>query len=131
MKPYCSTPQMLAATEAALASKPSLSTRTALDDVVQLLLDGRRYLWTSVYLRSDEQTLVRLASAGPERQCYSVALGVGHVGWSARTGAPRPPPGVSSARRYRGVLPQTSSELAMPIKIAARVLGVINFESEH
>ncbi len=131
MKPYSSSPQLLAATAAALAAKASLSTRTALDDVVQLLRDGRHYLWTSVYLRSDEKTLVRMASAGPETQCYSVELGVGNVGWTAQTGAPRLTPDVSSDRQYRDVLPQTRSELAMPIKIGDRVLGVINVESEQ
>ncbi len=132
MKPYSSSPELLAATAAALSAKPSLSTRhTALDDVVQLLQDGRHYLWTSICLRADEQNLVRMASAGPETQCYSVELGVGNVGWVAQTGAPRLTPDVSSDRQYSEALPQTRSELAMPVKIGDRVLGVINVESEQ
>ena len=132
MKAYSSTSQLLLAAAEALAAKPSLSTRhTALDDVVRLLQDGRHYLWTSIYLRSDEKTLVRMASAGRETQCYSVELGVGIVGQAAQTGAPSLVPDVAADPQYREVLPQTRSELAMPIKIGDRVLGVLNVESEQ
>lgn len=131
MKPYSSTSQLLVAAAEALAAKPSLSQHTSLDELVDLLNNGRRYLWTSIYLRSDEQTLVRMASAGPETQCYSVELGVGIVGQAAQTGAPRLLPDVAADRQYREVLPQTRSELAMPVKIGDRVLGVINVESEQ
>jgi putative methionine-R-sulfoxide reductase with GAF domain len=129
LKTYRSPREVLAAVGQALARKPSRTVPTSpLEEAVRILHCGRHYLWTSVYLLVGDR-LVRASSAGPENACASMELSEGIVGRAARTGMPQAVADVSGDPNYRAALPQTVSELAVPIKIAAHVFGVLNVES--
>ena len=58
-------------------------------------------------------------------------FGEGVVGTAAQDGRTRVVPDVSADRAYRKVLYATRSEIAVPIKLAGRVFGVLNVESER
>ncbi len=131
MKTYRAPRDLLAAIEAALARKPALKAKTSsLEEAAVLLHRGRHYLWTSVYLLVGER-LLRAASAGPENSCHTMLIGDGIVGRVARSGQMQLLADVSTDPSYRSVLPQTRSELAVPIKIAGHVIGVLNVESDQ
>lgn len=102
---------------------------TPLEEALRTVHQGRHYLWTSVYLLAGSR-LMRAASVGPETSCENMALGEGIVGLTARTGEGWVVGDVGAEPAYRAVLPQTKSEIAMPIKIGAHVLGVVNVESD-
>ncbi len=74
------------------------------------------------------------ASAGSAVQQYiPVALGEGMVGYVAEHGEELLAPDVREESRYRAVdaLPNTRSELALPLKVENRVLGVLDVQSDQ
>jgi putative methionine-R-sulfoxide reductase with GAF domain len=103
---------------------------TPLQQAARRLQTGRNYLALTIYLNSGHRTY-RVASSGPEFACQSMALGEALVGKAAQSGVPTVVPDVSHDSAYRMVHPETRSELVMPIKIAGRVLGVLDVESER
>jgi len=58
-------------------------------------------------------------------------LGQGVVGWVAEQRQPLLVPDVRLEPRYIGVSPRTRSELAAPLTVGDRVIGVMNVESLH
>ncbi len=64
---------------------------------------------------------------------HSMPLGVGLIGQAAATGQPVLYADVSQARDWRPnpLLPQTRSELAVPIKLRDEVLGVLDIQSHR
>lgn len=88
-----------------------------LERVLELLYEGRHYSWIGIYLVFGE-TAVRQAFCGPVPPCHSFSVG------SANAGAGERGPGHSTFR-------ETKSEIMVPIKLATRILGVIDAESDH
>jgi putative methionine-R-sulfoxide reductase with GAF domain len=133
MKRYRSARDVLAAVERALsADKPVLHTET-LQEVSRILHDDRHYFWAGIYLVTGNQA-VRVAFSGPEPKhepCASIALGRGNVGGAAQDGRARVIGDVSSDSAYIRALDETKCEIATPIKLAGRVIGVVNVESDH
>jgi putative methionine-R-sulfoxide reductase with GAF domain len=131
MKRYRSAREVLAAVERAIsADKPVLHTET-LQEISRILHDDRHYLWAGIYLVIGKQA-VRVAFSGPEpRQepCATIALGRGNVGGAAQDGRVRVVPDVNADEAYIRALDQTRSEIATPLKLAGRVIGVLNVES--
>ncbi len=146
VKSVLSARELLEAIERELAGKPRLAARGrtsaralerfepgdpgALQTVVRLLCEHRRYLHAAVYLNGGTR-LVRHAAAGAVSGCVVMDLGQGVVGRVAQTGAARVVGDVKADRDYYETLPQTRSELVEPIRIGSRVLGVIDVESER
>jgi len=65
----------------------------------------------------------------PLQETLTVAPGQGVVGWVLEHGAPLLVPDVGQEPRYRGLVAGTRSELCVPLKAQAQILGVINAES--
>lgn len=143
MKTYRKPRELLAVIdEQVLAPKPRLSARghttrssgckevSPLERIAALLHAGRHYFAVTVYLGAGGRML-RQAHCGPESCCYSMELGEGIVGKTAQSGRERIVPNVSLDPDYKLCFAETRSELAVPIKIASHVLGVIDVESER
>ncbi len=133
MKSYRSAREVLAAVERALgADEPANHTET-LQQVTRILHEDRHYFWTGIYLVVGKQA-VRVAYSGPEPKhepCATIALGRGNVGGAAQDGRARVVADVNDDRAYLRALDETKSEIATPIKLAGRVIGVINVESDR
>lgn len=133
MKCYRSARDVLAAVERAIAGdKPVKHTKTLLE-VTRILHDGRRYFWVGIYLVIGKQA-VRAAFSGPEAEqepCASIALGRGNVGSAAQEGRTRVVPDVGADTAYIRCFRETRSEVATPVKIAGRVIGVLDVESDR
>ena len=125
--------QVLAHVDQVLARKLSLrdvAKRKPLEDVVKALHSGRGYFWTGVYLVAGNK-VVRQAFCGPQPPCHSFEFGKGNVGTAGQTGIMKVVPDVTKDPVYSVCFVETRSEIVVPIKIAGRVLGVIDVESNR
>ena len=133
MKSYRSARDVLAAVERALsADKPVQHTET-LQEVTRILHHDRHYFWAGIYLVIGKQA-VRVAFSGPEPRhepCATIALGRGNVGGAAQDGQARVVRDVSTDTAYIRALDETRCEIATPMKLASRVIGVLNVESDR
>lgn len=133
MKSYRSAREVLAAVERALSADEPTNHAETLQQVTRILHDQRHYWWAGIYLVFGNQA-VRVAYSGPEPKhepCATIALGRGNVGGAAQDGHVRVVPNVDDDEVYLRALDETKSEIATPIKLAGRVIGVINIESER
>jgi len=65
----------------------------------------------------------------PDAQARDVRLGEGVVGWVAEQRQPCLVPDVDAEPRYLAASPHTNSELAVPLIVSDRLVGVMNVES--
>lgn len=145
MKTYRSVREVLGAVEQVLMPKPRLIPRghmplhqirgarfleSPLQEVARLLQTGRHYFAVTIYLEAGGR-LLRRASAGPEPRCVFMRLGEGNVGQAAKTGVAKVVADVARDPQYVKIFDETRSELVMPVKIAAHVIGVIDAESDR
>ncbi len=133
MKSYRSARDVLASVERAIADDQPGSHTDTLHEITRILHDDRHYFWVAIYLVHGNQ-VVRIAFSGPEAEeepCASIALGRGNVGSVAQDGHARVVPDVSADKTYLRCFHQTQSEIATPIKLAGRVIGVLDAESER
>jgi putative methionine-R-sulfoxide reductase with GAF domain len=131
LKRYRSPREVLADVERVLAARHSAASQTSpLDEVVETLFDGRHYFWIGIYLVIGEQ-VVRQAFRGPVPPCHAFAFGVGNVGTTGQSGVVKVIPDVTQDPTYRVCFLETRSEIVVPIKIAGKVLGVIDVESDR
>lgn len=111
--------------------------------VADLILDTFKYYYVALFtLEPDGENLRFRASAGPiraptngERQRGAVLhpqAGEGIIGHVARDGVEILANDVSREPRYRyeDALPETQSEVALPLKIENRVVGVLDVQSD-
>lgn len=134
MKSYRSARDVLTAVERAIADDQPASPRNdPLQEITRTLSEGRHYFWVGIYLVVGNQA-VRAAFSGPEAEhepCANIALGLGNVGRTGQDGTARYVPDASADSVYIRAFPETRSEFAAPIKIAGRVVGVLNAESDR
>ncbi len=129
MKRYRSPREVLADVERVLAEKPA-SRALVLQEICEALSRSRHYFWIGIYLVAGERVVLQ-DYRGPEPPCRSVVLGAGSVGAVAQTGQVKVIHDVAQDPAHRECFPETESAIAVPIKIAGRMLGVMAAESER
>ncbi len=123
--------EVLAALDRMLAEKVRpVKGSSPLEKAVEILYRQRPYFWVGIYLVAGER-VVRQAFRGPVPPCHSFAFGKGNVGTVGESGFMKVIPDVSADSTYSMCFLETKSELVVPIKIAGRVLGVIDVESDR
>ncbi len=101
MKTYRSAPQLLADIRKVLSSAKPTAHESPLEEVIELLFQGRHYTWVGIYLAVGSKKPGQLLGEGKNAQ-------PGHV-----------------------TLPDTRSKLLVSMKIAAREFGVLGVETDR
>ncbi len=110
-----------------------------LEEVVEAIFTGLRQVVdfdaAAVYLVARGTEVLELVSEHgyPEgsESAFDLQIGQGIVGWVAKSGEPVIVPDVSADRRYVAARSSTRSEIAAPLMVDGRVVGVFNLESDH
>ncbi|MBN2388539.1 MAG: GAF domain-containing protein [Anaerolineales bacterium] len=109
--------------------------------VTDLILETFQYYFVAIFTLEPGQSLLRFrSSAGPRGRRkrkkaispLAVELGQGLVGLAAQNGEEFVVSDVRAEPRFRfiDVLPETQSEVVLPLKIENQVLGVLDIQSE-
>jgi hypothetical protein len=124
LKKSYSTPRVLVAEiKRVLDAWRPTNRHSPLDEVLKVLAEGRGYESLRIYLVLGEGAkLVSHAGAAPASG--SVAFGEGSVGTVAKNG-------ITKVKDVAVGVPDRKPELAVPIKLAMRVLGVLHVESSR
>jgi len=102
--------------------RPSVR-HSPLDQVLELLGEGRGYESLSIYLvLGDRVNLVAHEGTAPASD--SLGFGEGNIGSAAKNG-------ITKSKDISVGEPKGRPELAVPIKLAGRVLGVLHVESSR
>ena len=110
-----------------------------LEDVIEAMMRALRqvvnYDAAAVYLLNRRTLALELvADVGyPEgsENAFGLQVGQGIVGWVAKTGEPLIVPDVARDPRYVAARALTRSEVATPLKVSGRTIGVFNLESDR
>ncbi len=120
--------------EAARAGTSSLDMGQVLDRVLEVIRRSLRFETFELIL-FDADTKLLYARAGygfdPHPPDLPMQLGEGIVGWVAQMRQSLLVNDVQQDARYRPVVDQTQSELAVPLLAADRLVGVMNVESSR
>ncbi len=111
--------QVLVNVDQALAQKlspRSVGRRKPLEDVAEALYRGRRYDSIAIYLVAGSK-VIRQSFCGPVPPAQTFEQGMNTVSTPVQIGTTGSP--------------ETKSQITVPIKIAARTLGLINVESDR
>lgn len=116
----------------------TLSAPLDLDEVIEAIVMALRqvvnYDAASIYLadpRSGELKLVsEVGHPDGSEEVFALQMGQGIVGWVAKTGEPLIVPDVREDARYVVARQATRSELAAPMTLEGRTIGVFNIESD-
>ena len=108
-----------------------LELKPLLDEVVHQVGEVLGYPVVEILLIEGEE-MVRRAGTGSDMAVpLRMSLQAGVVGRSARTNRPSLVPDVAADPDYVGVLPETRSEIVVPLRKGGVVFGVLNVESPH
>lgn len=104
--------------------------------VVTLIKDTFKYYAVSIVLSDPDGSRLRaMASTASETRQFIDALepGQGMIGWAAANGQTALANNVEVDARYRklDILPETCSEVALPLLVEDRVLGVLDVQSDR
>jgi putative methionine-R-sulfoxide reductase with GAF domain len=122
-KAYPSPRVLVAEAKRVLDSWRPSDRHSPLDEVLELLAEGRGYESLSVYLvLGDRVKLVAHSGNAPAND--SLGFGESNIGSAAKNG-------ITKSKAISVGDPQGRPELAVPIKLAARVLGVLDVESSR
>jgi putative methionine-R-sulfoxide reductase with GAF domain len=128
VKSYRSHPAIIADIEQAFALKPSLTnTNKPLQRAVEALHKGRHYLWTGLYLFVGED-MVCAAFTGAAPNPHRIAFRAGDPRLSQEMVLPNP---ASPDKGYKMRFAGSQSELVVPLKIAGRIIGALDIESDR
>ena len=117
----------------------ALATPLDLEDVIQVILRTLRqvvnYEAAAIYLLDPQSQALRMVKevgypSGSE-EAFGLQVGQGIVGWVAKTGEAVIVPDVAHDERYVAARSSTRSELALPLKLEGRTIGVFNLENDH
>lgn len=132
--------QLAAAAEVARDATAILEVGQLLDETVHLISEQFGYYHAGVFLldEQDEYAVLQAASSEGGRRMlergHKLKVGeVGIVGYAAATGEPRIALDVYQdvAHFAHGDLPDTRSEMGLPLKVRDRVIGVLDVQSEQ
>jgi len=113
--------------ERVLAQRPASGKDAPLEQVIDLLYRQRSYSSIGIYAVSG-QRILGLAYRGPTLPCLETALGKGPVGAVVQSGRTT----VSQLQlQFEGAGSRLQAEIVVPIKLAGRVLGAIDAESDR
>ncbi len=107
--------------------------------VTHLILNTFKYYYVAIFTLEPGETALhfrasaRAFSQGEQPLSFNPALGEGIVGHVAQTGTELEAGQVAQNNHYRAIdgLPETQSEVALPIKIESRLLGVLDVQSDQ
>jgi serine phosphatase RsbU (regulator of sigma subunit) len=124
--------------EVLLEVSRALAAPLDLDEVFRAIFDALRevvkYDAAAIYLvnKATQNLEVVSATGFPEGSddAFKLQVGQGLVGWVAKTGEPVIVPDVLRDPRYVAARPETRSELAAPLTLRGRTLGVFNLERD-
>jgi serine phosphatase RsbU (regulator of sigma subunit) len=124
--------------EALLEVSKTLAEALDLDEVLAAMFEALRqvvdFAAAAVYLVDRRTRVLQLVSASgyPEGsdEAFALQLGQGIVGWVAKNGEAVIVPDVSRDPRYVAARSETRSELAAPLVLKGRTIGVFNLESD-
>jgi GAF domain-containing protein len=120
--------------EAARAGTSSLGVNQVLDRVLEVIRRSLRFeIFEFVLFDSDAGILNTRAGYGfePDASNLRVKPGEGVVGWVAQTRQSALINNVQQDERYLPTVPQTRSELAVPLLATDQLVGVMNVESSR
>jgi GAF domain-containing protein/CheY-like chemotaxis protein len=106
-----------------------------LDEILRVIVGSFGYLNCAILLldgKTDE-LYVKASRGFPEDSVKNLRLKVGKegiVGWVAQTGKPLIVGDVSKDPRYIKAMEESKSEVAVPLKLKDRIIGVLDAESE-
>jgi len=124
--------------ESLLEVAKSVATPLDLDEVIEAILKSLRdvvsYDAAAIYLVNRSTLALELVRdiGYPEGSegAFGLQVGQGIVGWVAQAGEPLIVPDVAQDPRYVTARPSTRSELAAPLLVGGRTIGVFNLESD-
>lgn len=109
--------------------------------VTELILHTFHYYFVAIFTLEAGQTVLQFrSSAGPQHRrrrrpapLGAVELGQGLIGTAAQTGEEIVVNDVRSEPRFRFItsLPETQSEVVLPLKIGDQILGVLDIQSDQ
>lgn len=102
--------------------------------LVTLVKDTFGYYCVTIFKANGD--MLRIGASTSEvfyRQVPSIEIGAGLIGWAAHEGQTALASDVENDPRYRrlGILPETRSEIALPLKVERRVVGVMDVQSDQ
>ncbi len=122
-----------------LAITTTLSATLDLDEAIETILKSLRqvvdYDAAALYLVNRTTHALELVNevgypSGSE-VAFGLMVGQGIVGWVAKTGEPAIVPDVTRDPRYVSARAETRSELAAPLQVAGKTIGVFNLENDR
>ena len=118
----------------AQAVSESTDLKPMLDTLVRKITERLGALFGYILLLDEKGHLRIEATAGMSVSTFknlSITVGKGITGWVAETGTPAIVDDVSRDPRYIEGTPLTKSEMAVPLRVGGRVIGVFNLESDR
>lgn len=107
---------------------------TLLKQVVSLAKQKFEFYCVSIFLQ--EGDVLHIGASTDDvflNQTPSIEVGIGMIGWAAKNGMTAVANNVMEDARYRhlGILPETQSEVSLPLKVEDRILGVLDVQSNQ
>lgn len=124
--------------EVLLEVSRALAAPLDLDEVIEAIFKSLHqvvdYDAAAIYLADPATQALEMTSQtgfpAVSEEAIGLQIGQGIVGWVAKTGEPVIVPDVRADSRYVEARPDTRSELAAPLVLDGRTLGVFNLESD-